>query len=205
MNRYVTPVLWVIGILFLVSLNSASAAEEKTKSVWVKADELMKQEKYDDAEKLYKVAIEINQGDPELYFAYFNRAQALLALNRVNEALDDYSNAIYLKPTFDDGYRKRGIVYLKIGRYKDAVNDFSRLIELNPKNPYAYVNRGIALSYLERDDKAKQDFDTAISIDPNCAECYYNRYKLLTVMGKESEAAKDLEKAKSLDSLYNKK
>jgi tetratricopeptide (TPR) repeat protein len=188
--------------MILCLLVSAARAEEKTKSIWVKADELMAQEKYDEAIKLYSIAIEINKDDPDIYNAYFNRAQAFLALGKVDEALVDYTETIRRNPNFPNAYKSRGIIYFRTHRYSEAVNDYSRFIELEPKNPAGYANRGSALGQLENYAKALSDFNKSIELDPECAACFFYRYQLYTIMGRESEADLDLKKAQSLDSRY---
>ncbi len=193
---------WIAAALIVCIIVPAALAQEKKKSIWVKADEMMAQEKYGEAVKLYSIAIEMNADDPDVYNAYFNRGQALMFLGKVDEALADYSESIRLNPSFPNAYKYRGIIYLNTGRYIEAVNDFSRLIALDPGSVSGYANRGISQYYLDNYNKALADFNKSIEIDPACAECYYNRYKLFNVMGRGSEADLDLMKAQSLDSRY---
>jgi tetratricopeptide (TPR) repeat protein len=193
---------WVAVVLIFIVIVPAAFAEEKQKSIWVKADEMMAKKNYTEAAKLYSIAIEMNTDDPDIYNAYFNRSQALLFLGKVDESLADCTRVIELKPSFPNAYKYRGIIYLQTDRYIQAVNDFSRLIELEPGNSSGYANRGIALEQLGTYDKALADLNRSIEIDSACAACYYNRYQLLTVMGRDSEAASDLTKAQSLDPGY---
>jgi tetratricopeptide (TPR) repeat protein len=193
---------WIATALIFSVIVPAALAEEKQKSVWVKADEMMAQKNYTEAAKLYSIAIEMNADDPDIYNAYFNRSQALLFLGKVDESLADCTSTIGLNPSFPNAYKCRGIIYLQTDRYTQAVNDFSRFIDLDPGNPSGYANRGISQYYLGNYDKALTDLNKSVEIDPTCAECYYDRYQLLTVMGRDSEAASDLTKAQSLDSRY---
>ena len=134
--RYTGRVAWrwaATALIFCLMVPGAFA-QEKIKSVWVKADELMTQEKYDEAVKLYSIAIEMNLDDPDIYNAYFHRGQAFMHLGKVDEALADYTKTIQLNPSFPNAYKWRGIIYFKTDRYTEAVNDFSRFIELEPDN-----------------------------------------------------------------------
>lgn len=194
--------IWIAGALFFCIIVSAAPAKEEMKSVWVKADEMMVKEEYGEAIKLYSIAIEMNADDPDIFLAHYNRAEAFIALGKVDEALAGYNETIRLNPGFPNAYRMRGIIYLNTVRYTDAVNDFSRFIELAPENPAGYANRGSALLHLGSYEKAEADLNKSIVIDPACAECYYIRYQLFTIMWRESEAQRDLEKAQSLDSHY---
>ena len=107
----------VAAALALCAIVPVTFAEEKIKSVWVKADELMAQEKYDEAVKLYTVAIEINAEDPEIYNAYFNRGQAFMFLGMVDEALVDYTDTIRLgtrwEPVTLNRQQRRSLLCLK--------------------------------------------------------------------------------------------
>lgn len=194
--------LLVTAALIYSFVAGAAQAEEKLKSIWVKADELLVQGKYAEAVKLYSIAIEINADDPDIYHAYYGRAESLLELHRVDEALADYTESLRLNPVFPNAYKRRGIVYLLTDRYAEALNDFSRFIELEADNASGYANRGIALEQLGIFEKALSDFNRSIELDPECAACFYNRYQLHKILGRDTEAALDLEKAQSLDSRY---
>ncbi len=193
---------WAAAALIFCLMVPGAFAQEKLKSVWVKADELLTQKQYEEAVKLYSIAIEMNLDDPDIYNAYFHRAQAFLELDKVAEALADYTKTIRLNPSFPNAYRYRGIIYFETGRYTDAVNDFSRFIELEPDKTFGYVNRGSALGKIGNYDKALADFNTSIQLDPTCAECYYYRFMVFTALERDSEAELDLKKAQSLDSRY---
>jgi tetratricopeptide (TPR) repeat protein len=202
--RYTGQVAWrlaAISLIFCLMVPGAFA-QEKLKSVWVKADELLTQEKYEEAVKLYSIAIEMNLDDPDIYNAYFHRGQAFIHLGKVDEALADYTESLRINPAFPNAYKLRGIIYLQTDRYAEALSDFSRFIELKADTASGYANRGIALEQLGNFEKALSDFNKSIELDPACAECYYNRYNLFTVMGRDSEAELDLKKAQSLDSRY---
>jgi tetratricopeptide (TPR) repeat protein len=176
------------------------AGEEKT--VWDKADEMLEAGEYKEAVSLYMVAIELNQGHPNLYLAHFNRAHALISLERFEDAENDLNTTLELAPDFPDAYKLRGILMLSLGYFEKAVTDFDTLIELTPQDPYAYANRGTALSYLGSFDRALEDFNASIELDDACAECYYNRAQLLLLMDRTDDAQKDLDRAGELDSRY---
>jgi len=196
-----TLVLVVFGLVLGVGdARFVSAADEMT--IWDKADEMLEAGEYREAASLYSIAIELNQGHPDLYLAHFNRAHALISLEMFEDAEDDLDTTIELAPDFPDAYKLRGILMLSIGYFEEAAADFDALIGLTPQDPYAYANRGTALSYLGSFDRALADFNTSIELDDTCAECYYNRAQLLFLMERTDDAQQDLERAGDLDPRY---
>jgi tetratricopeptide (TPR) repeat protein len=178
------------------------AAQEEKISPWDKAEALLLDGEFAEAVKLYTVAIETNPDHPELYLAYYNRAQAFVSLEKFDDAHADFTKSIELVPEFEEGYKMRGILNLRTGNCEEALGDFTRLIILDPKSSSAHGNRGTALSCMGRFEEAVSDYTEAIELDPECARCYYNRYQALLLLGREAEAQSDLEMAGSLDSRY---
>jgi len=191
----------VAGAILIVGCVRPVCAEDE-KTVWDKADEMLEAGEHKEAVSLYTIAIELNQGHPDLYLAYFNRAHALISLEQFEDAGNDLDATLELAPDFPDAYKLRGILMLSIGYFEEAAADFDTLIELTPQDPYAYANRGTALSYLGSFDQALSDFNTSIELDDTCAECYYNRAQLLFLMERTDDAQKDLDRAGELDSRY---
>ncbi len=61
-------------------------------------------------------------------------------------AIQDYTEAIRLKPNDAYYYSNRGDVRLLKGEYKDAINDFNEAIRLDPNNSGSFSSRGFAWS-----------------------------------------------------------
>ena len=79
-----------------------------------------------------------------LPIAYSNRGNAKAALERYDDAITDYDEAIRLKPDYAEAYSNRGIAKAALGRYDDAIADYDEAIYLKPDLAAAYYNRGIA-------------------------------------------------------------
>ena len=94
-------------------------------------------------------------------------------------AIEMYTKAIELKPSFEDAYFNRAQNYLKLKKYDEAITDFTKTISINPKAADAYNGRGYVyyLAYQGEDDtdKALADFAKAIELDPKNPMAYYNR------------------------------
>ena len=78
------------------------AVEEKT--VWDKADEMLEAGEHKEALTLYNIAIELNQGHPDLYLAYFNRAHVLISLEQFEDAESDLDTTLELAPEEEEDW-----------------------------------------------------------------------------------------------------
>lgn len=72
---------------------------------------------------------------------YFSRGISYSELQENNSAIDDYTNAIKLKPDFAYAYTNRGIIYLNIGYQEDACKDFMKALELGDAEVKSYIRK----------------------------------------------------------------
>ena len=100
--------------------------------------------------------------------AYLSRAVFNEKLQKDNEAIKDYTNAIDYLP--DGGneirtaYTCRSTIYLERGMYDNAIKDLAKLINMNPQNGSYYSGRGYAYIKLGNTEKAMQDFSRACKL-----------------------------------------
>ena len=147
---------------------------------------------YGEAIEYYTDALEQGLRPPEVYN---NRGNAYLRIDKVDEAIGDFSRAIELKPDFTEAYNNRGNAYVDKGDFIEAVDDFTISIGLQPDFAEAYRNRGVA--YLNKGDfnLALEDFDKAIQLDPDNADFHISRGGANKIKGDLENAARDLNKA----------
>ncbi|MCU0871124.1 MAG: tetratricopeptide repeat protein [Pirellulaceae bacterium] len=96
---------------------------------------------------------------------YYNRGCALLAANRLEEALSDFTKSISMNETWSLAYNNRGVTYAKLGKYDLAIADFSEGIKLEPNNKLAYRNRAMAYKKLGELRKAQEDYDYMVKLE----------------------------------------
>ena len=120
---------------------------------------------------------EIGQGDEALHdFAeaikcaptnpipYINRGELYLRSRptpRLQEAIDDFTQAIAFNESDATVHRCRAFACLKANRLHEAIDSFSHAIQLEPNFTQTYIDRGKTYRKLGEDQKAKQDFDMA--------------------------------------------
>jgi tetratricopeptide (TPR) repeat protein len=77
-------------------------------------------------------------------------------MNEYKKALDDFTQAINLKPDYLMALQSRGFVYYKMGKYKEALDDDMKVISLNPTDPDFYNNRAKTYKRLAEQTKNKK-------------------------------------------------
>lgn len=92
-----------------------------------------------------------------------------------NTAIDRFTVAIKLDPTYSDAYYRRafvrdGVPWLNRGE-RTGDSDYTLAIKFNPNNADAYLRRGLRL----KGKSAIDDFDKAILLRPDFTEAYYQR------------------------------
>lgn len=104
----------------------------------------------------------------------FQQDNALMMVERVEQAVERDSYTVTLDPNNADAYFNRGNVYHSKGDYDRAIEAFDGAIELKPDYAGAYTNRGIA--YQNKGDYARAigDHTKAIELNPDYADAYFN-------------------------------
>jgi tetratricopeptide (TPR) repeat protein len=108
--------------------------------------------------------------------AYWNRGNAYMALrkiDKIDDAIRDYDQAIAINPKDFNSFNSRGKAYVAKGDRGstnadfNAIADFTQAIQLNPSYVEAYNNRGLSYETIGRRAEAVADFRKAQSIDPD--------------------------------------
>ena len=131
--------------------------------------------------------------------SYYDKGQQYNEDGKYQLAVNAFTTAIQLNPSYIDAYWWRGSAYDDLGQYQRAIQDFDKAIQLDPNDAHAYNNRGDTYYNLSQYQLAKQDFDTAIQLDLNDGMVYYNRGLAYGKLGQDAESGADKAKACSLD------
>ena len=172
--------------------NVNQPALDKTKS-------LIKKKDFVAAMNHLKEVIQSNRENAE---AYLLCGEIYTELKNLEKAVQAYSQAITIDPTYVNSYYKRGITYNSLKNYHAAIADFNQLIDLEPNYAKAHNARGLARKVISDVEGAKFDYNQAIALEPNYAEAYLNRGILHYSIGEQFKARQDYEEAVKLDSRY---
>ncbi|HQZ70717.1 MAG: tetratricopeptide repeat protein [Anaerolineae bacterium] len=135
-----------------------------------------------------------------------NRGVAYMGMDKhQDDALEDLSEAIELRPDYAEAYANRGRIYVDRESYQEAIADFDKAIELSPELTQAYGNRGLAYQNLGDDENATRDYSKAIDLSQD-PQALWNRGMLRYALGCFNLAYEDfsaiLERADPNDPLY---
>jgi predicted O-linked N-acetylglucosamine transferase (SPINDLY family) len=148
------------------------------------------------AEKQFSLAARIHPNNSPLQN---NLGNALVGLDRREEALAAYDKAIAIDPNNWEAHYNRGNVLAALNRHEEALASFDRAISLFPYNAEVHDNRGSTLAYLRRFEEALASFNQAIKLDPKLARAYANRAMAHSQFKQYDKAREDYDIAYRLD------
>jgi tetratricopeptide (TPR) repeat protein len=109
----------------------------------------------------------------------YNRAQVLVALGRLDEALADYEAVIAIDPNYPEYHFDRANLLHRLGRDEEALAEYDATIALGPPFPEAYYNRAeLRLDAGDR-EQALAGFSYVLELDPTSVDAYINRAGIL--------------------------
>lgn len=115
--------------------------------------------------------------------AFYNRGIAYRNRGQLDRALDDYDQALRLRPAFADAWNDRGVAERLKGNNERAIADFSEAIRLNPDYAAAWFNRGGAWASIGRLDLAIADFNRTLALEPGDADALLARGEVRRLAG----------------------
>ncbi|MEW6585465.1 MAG: tetratricopeptide repeat protein [Nitrospirota bacterium] len=145
---------------------------------------------------LWSHTISIIEKRPDKQYLFLNlpyegRGLAFLERGYLDNAVDDYTKAIFHDPWSVEAYFNRGLTYAKRRDYDNAIKDFTMAIRLAPVHVEAYYSRGLSYANSGMIAEALRDYSHAIHISPLTPVPYAARGSLYASIGHDAEAARD--------------
>jgi DnaJ family protein C protein 7 len=134
----------------------------------IKANNLFKEGKYDEAINEYTKLLEF---DPEnknfISIILTNRALCYKKQGKNMEAMKDADDAIQNNPNYSTAYIRRALIYEEFKMFDDAKADLSKAKELDPSNPKieGYINE----ANQKADQSKNRDYYKILGIDRNAS------------------------------------
>jgi tetratricopeptide (TPR) repeat protein len=119
----------------------------------------------------------------------------LFAEGKIEDAIDQYNEAIRITPDYTETYNNRGMAYADLGQHQRAIEDYNEAIRITPDYAKAYNNRGVAYATLGQYQRAIEDYNEAIRITPDYAKAYNNRGVAYATLGQYQRAIEDYNEA----------
>lgn len=98
---------------------------------------------------------------------YLEQGHQLAQDNRLDEAIECYSNAIQTDPQLPWSYHSLGDIFTKKGQWDAAINCYCECIQLSPDTPWAYHALGDTLCIKGNFDEALFFYHRAVSLKPD--------------------------------------
>jgi tetratricopeptide (TPR) repeat protein len=117
---------------------------------------------------------------------WFQLGLLLNAVNRDEEAIKSYDQALHFQPDYHQAWYGRGYALDDLGRYEEAIKSYDQALHFQPDYHLAWYNRGYDLGKLGRYEEAIKSYDQALHFKPDKHEAWYSRdnirRKILTWM-----------------------
>jgi tetratricopeptide (TPR) repeat protein len=138
--------------------------------------EAAKKGRHDQAIDHYTRAIQSGGLAPErLAYVFKGRGLAYHKRGSYDRAVEDYDNAIRLKPDYAEAFHSRGPAQYNRGFYDRAIADYDMTIRLKPGFAQAFHSRGLAEQKRGSYGRAIEDYDMAIRLRPDFAQAFHSR------------------------------
>ncbi|MFC1995184.1 fused MFS/spermidine synthase [Chloroflexota bacterium] len=133
---------------------------------------------------------------------HYKTGVELTGQGKLDEAIDEYNEAIRLNPGYAMAYNNRGNAYAELGQFERGIEDYDEAIRLNPGYAMAYNNRGTSYVSLNQFERGIEDYDEAIRLNPGYAMAYNNRGASYVSLNQFERGIEDYDEAIRLNPGY---
>ncbi|MBP5976182.1 tetratricopeptide repeat protein [Brasilonema sp. CT11] len=130
------------------------------------------------------------------------RGITLAGLNRLQEAVASYDQAIEIQPDYEDAWSRRSYAISELSKLKHfefLLNSWEKVLKIKPKNAESWYYHGYTLSRLGQKRESLASYDKAIQISPDYAEAWKGKGFALKRLGRLEEAIDNYDKAIEID------
>ena len=90
------------------------------------------------------------------------KGQTLLDMDRLQDALGCFQEALIIDPNNAEAYLKKGIALERLNRLEPALDAYEEAVRLNPKRAIGHASKARVLAALHRYDEAISVYDSAL-------------------------------------------
>ena len=127
------------------------------------------------------------------------RGACYAALGKLEDAVQNYQNALVIKPDYSDVSYNLGNVLRDLGQLEDAVKSYKKTIAIEPNYHAAQYNLGVTFQELGLLDDAAEQYEKALNIKPDNIEARINLGSVYQSLGLLEEAIKQYESILDVD------
>ncbi|ARV60369.1 hypothetical protein BZZ01_18600 [Nostocales cyanobacterium HT-58-2] len=130
---------------------------------------------------------------------HFWLGKALQDQGKLEDAIVEYRQAVYLDASHVEAHYNLGAVLSKQGKLEEAIAEYRQVLRLDPRDADAHNKLGIALYKQGKLEEAIEQYRQALHFNPNNGNAHNNLGLALSEQGKFEEAIKQLNRAVSLE------
>lgn len=160
----------VIAILSIVSVTEAVA--QSYYSLVDSAEFYIGGHEWNKAERFIQLALKKEPDSQNTSLLLSNLATVQRYQGKLQEALKNYTIALFMTPNAVTLIRNRASLYLDMDSIDRAYDDYSRVLELDGHDIEALYNRGILSLERKQMEESKADFQKIKDISPNSYFAY---------------------------------
>ena len=164
-----------------------------------KGDDLLENEKTDEAEKFYLEALQYNDKNSS---AYAGLGEVYDILDKNTEAIANYEKALELDKDLTEIYTPLGILYFYQDKIAKADEFLSKATAVNKDTAETQYFLGLIRSKQTRYEDALAAFSKSIKLDPNSAETHYALGQTLENLSRTKDAIAEYNEAVKLNPKY---
>jgi tetratricopeptide (TPR) repeat protein len=179
-------ILWFI--LFAVQLSCSSDEDDKLRFL-KKGNVAFQDNNTKDAIRYYEEALKIDSAYAD---AFYNKGLALASLNKYDEAIDAYTNAVNVSPEYGSALFARATSHYMVKQYFAAQQDVASVRVYWQDSSKADFLEGLINTALEKYPQALLNFERAQQLDPENQEITVNIGNTLYNLGSFNKAKNTL-------------
>lgn len=112
-----------------------------------------------------------------------HRGMAYFAMNKLDDAIEDFEASIQADTKAFRSYYYKGIVYSIQKKYKEAIECYSKSLEINEFQAHTNFRRAMAYYEIGEYEKSMNDLDVALKLGMKPEECKSLQEKLVKKFG----------------------
>lgn len=137
---------------------------EAERDQWERASQLIDDGEYSRAEIILDELLAQDRDEPRLYA---HRGYTRYRLGKYEDAVEDFSAALLLKPNAKNTLFLRGRCLEELESFREAICDYDRVIALSPETADAYAHKGFCLEQLGELNDARSAYERALQLNPS--------------------------------------
>ncbi len=150
----------------------------------LRADIYAQRKRFEDAEKWYRKALEI---DPESHQGHIGLAQTAFAQGNLSDAEAEISEALTLAPDNVRTLTIAGNIKRLVNKVDEARDHLVKAVEISPRNTLALLELAAIYIQTENNDAANAALDAVFSYSPQNTQAQFYTGMLMAQAGKEQE------------------